>query len=481
MSKEIGITVKKAADLSEWYTQIVTKAELADYAPIKGFMVLRPYGYSIWEKIKDHLDRRLKKSGHSNAYFPCLIPESYLSKEATHFKGFTPEVFWVTQTGDSALAERLAIRPTSETIVNDAYSRWVRSWRDLPLLINLWNSVLRSEITTTRPFLRTSEFLWQEGHTVHATHEDAEKEVMMILEFYRQLIEDDMAVPVLKGYKSDAQKFVGALYTTTLEAMMPDGKAIQMGTSHHLGQNFSKPFEIKYLGKDEQTHYAWTTSWGVSWRLISAMIMLHADDRGLIIPPKIAPIQVVLVPIYFKAEASTSITSKTQSIADTLTEAGVEVHVDFRDQYTPGWKFHEWEMKGIPLRIEVGPKDVEKKQAILVRRDTMEKTAVKDEDIVNQVKKCLEEIQRNLYAKSKLSLDSSIRQVEDYDQFKKIVDEQGGFVRTCWCGKPECEEAIKSETGATIRTLPLKEEAIFAPCVYCGKTATKVAYFARSY
>jgi prolyl-tRNA synthetase len=481
LSKEIGITVKKAEDLSEWYTQIVTKAELADYAPMKGFMVLRPYGYSIWEKIKDQLDRRLKQSGHSNAYFPCLIPESYLKKEATHFKGFTPEVFWVTQTGDSPLSERLAIRPTSETIVNDAYSRWVRSWRDLPLLINLWNSVLRSEITTTRPFLRTSEFLWQEGHTVHATDEDAEKEVMLILEFYRQLIEDDMAVPVLQGYKSDAQKFVGALYTTTLEAMMPDGKAIQMGTSHHLGQNFSKPFEIKYLGKDEQTHYAWTTSWGVSWRLISAMIMLHADDKGLIIPPKIAPIQVVLIPIYFKTGESSAITTKTQSIAETLTKAGFEVRADFRDQYTPGWKFHEWELKGVPLRIEVGPKDVEKQQAILVRRDTMEKIAVKDEEIVNQVKRCLEETQKNLLAKAKATLDASIKQADDYDQFKKIIEEHGGFVRACWCGSPECEEAIKNETGATIRTLPLKQEPTFATCAYCGKPSSKVAYFARSY
>jgi prolyl-tRNA synthetase len=481
LSKEIGITVKKAEDLSEWYTQLVTKAELADYAPIKGFMVLRPYGYSIWEKIKDHLDRRLRASGHSNAYFPCLIPESYLKKEATHFKGFTPEVFWVTQTGDSELSERLAVRPTSETIVNDSYSRWVRSWRDLPLLINLWNSVLRSEITTTRPFLRTSEFLWQEGHTVHATNEDAEKEVMLILEYYRQLIEDDMAVPVLLGYKSDAQKFVGADYTTTLEAMMPDGKAIQMGTSHHLGQNFSKPFEIKYLGKDEQTHYAWTTSWGVSWRLISAMIMLHADDKGLIIPPKIAPIQVVLVPIYFKSGENAPITEKAQSIAEMLSKAGFEVRTDLRDQYTPGWKFNEWELKGVPLRVEVGPKDVEKKQAVLVRRDTKEKIFAKDEEIVNEVKRCLEDIQQNLFASAKTMLDASIRQADDYEQFKKVIEEHGGFVRACWCGSPDCEETIKNDTGATIRTIPLTQEQIFSGCVHCRKTATKVAYFARSY
>jgi len=481
MSREIGITVKKAEDLSEWYTQIVTKAELVDYAPMKGFMVLRPYGYSIWEKIKSSLDRRLKGSGHSNAYFPCLIPESYLQKEATHFKGFTPEVFWVTKAGDSDLSERLAVRHTSETIVNDAYSRWVRSWRDLPLLINLWNSVLRSEITTTRPFLRTTEFLWQEGHTVHATEEDTDKEVMMILEFYRQLIEDDLAVPVLLGYKSDAQKFVGALYTTTLEAMMPDGKAIQMGTSHNLGQNFSKPFEIKYLGKDEQTHYAWTASWGVSWRLISAMIMLHADDKGLILPPKIAPIQAVLIPIYFKAGESAAITAKTQSVADELTKAGLEVRADFRDQYTPGWKFHDWELKGVPLRIEIGPKDVEKKQVVLVRRDTMQKIMVRDEEVLNEVKRCLEETQHNLFARAKSTLDASISQANDYDQLKKRIEEKGGFVRACWCGNPDCEEAIKNETGATIRTIPLTQEQVFANCAYCAKPATKVAYFARSY
>lgn len=480
MSKEIGITVKKAQDLSEWYTQIVTKAELADYAPMKGFMVLRPYGYSIWEKIRDCLDAKLKESGHSNAYFPLFIPESYLKREAEHFRGFTPEVFWVTQAGENQLSERLAVRPTSETIVNDAYAKWVRSWRDLPLLINLWNSVLRSEITATRPFMRTSEFLWQEGHTVHATKEDAEKEVMMILEFYRQLVEEAMAVPVLLGYKSDREKFVGALYTTTLEAMMPDGKAIQMGTSHHLGQNFSKPFEIKYIGQDEQSHYAWTTSWGVSWRLISAMIMLHGDDKGLVVPPRIAPIQVVIVPIYFKTGAE-AITGKVHVTAEKLKKAGYAVHLDLRDQYTPGWKFHDWELKGIPLRMEIGPKDVEKNQVTLVRRDNSAKFLVNDNDIVNEVGKTLEDIQLGLYAKAKASLDASITQADNYDTFKKTLNDRGGFIRACWCGDSECEGAVKDETGATIRTLPLTDEKPFAGCIRCGRPATKVAYFAKSY
>ena len=481
MSKEIGVTTKKADDLSEWYTQIVTKAELADYAPVKGFIILRPYGYSIWDRIRDLLDRRLKASGHSNAYFPLLIPEGYLQKEATHFKGFTPEVFWVTQSGDNSLSERLAVRPTSETIVNEAYAKWVRSWRDLPLLINLWNSVLRSEITTTRPFLRTSEFLWQEGHTVHATKEDTDREVMLILEFYRQLIEDEMAIPVLLGYKSEKEKFRGALYTTTLEAMMPDGKAIQMGTSHNLGQNFSKPFEIKYLGKDEQVHYAWTASWGVSWRLISAMIMLHGDDRGLVVPPRIAPIQAVLVPIYFKEKEAEAVTEKTRALTETLRIAGIEAQADFRDQYTPGWKFNDWELKGVPLRIEVGPRDVQNKQCVLVRRDNLQKLTVKDEDIVARAKSCLQDIQTDLYARAKRTLESSIQQVENYSDLKRVVEGRGGFARASWCGQTECEEQIQNDTGATIRTLPLKDEPTFSNCVRCGKPAVKVAYFARSY
>lgn len=481
LSKEIGITVKKADDLSEWYTQVVIKAELADYTPMKGFMVLRPYGYSIWEKIREYLDGKLKETGHSNAYFPIFIPESYLKKEAEHVKGFTPQVFWVTQEGENKLSERLAVRPTSETIVNDAYSRWVRSWRDLPVLINLWNSVLRSEITATRPFLRTSEFLWQEGHTVHATEGDATKEVMMILEFYRQLIEEQLAVPVLLGYKSESEKFAGALYTTTLEAMMPDGKAIQMGTSHNLGQNFSKSFEIKYLGKDEQSHYAWTTSWGVSWRVISAMIMLNGDDKGLIVPPKIAPIQAVMVPIYYKSEGADAVTGKVRAIAEQLTKAGVAVHQDLREQYTPGWKFHEWELKGVPLRIEIGPKDVEKKQVTMVRRDNLEKLTVADAKVVGEVQTCLEAIQSNLFQKAKSALEASISQATSYDEFKRTISDRGGFMRACWCGSKECEAAVKNDTGATIRTLPLSEEKAFTGCVYCGKTPAKVAYFAKSY
>lgn len=481
MSKEIGITVKKAENLSDWYTQVVTKSELADYSSMKGFMVLRPYGYSLWERIKEALDRRLKETNHSNAYFPLLIPESFLKREAEHFKGFTPEVFWVTHAGDNKLAERLAIRPTSETIIYDAYSRWVRSWRDLPLLINVWNSVLRAEITATRPFIRTSEFLWQEGHTVHETKEDADREVMMILEFYRELIEEQSAVPVLLGTKTENEKFVGALYTTTLEAMMPDGKALQMGTSHNLGQNFSKPFEIKYLGRDETTHYAWTTSWGVSWRIISAMIMLHGDDKGLIIPPRIAPIQVVIVPIYYKENNSGAISDRSSQLADELRKNSFRVHVDSREQYTPGWKFNEWELKGVPLRLEIGPKDLDKHQVTMVRRDSSQKAMIADEKIIAEATKILEEIQRDLFAKAKDAMQGSIIDAKEYSEFKRILDDRGGFVRACWCGDSDCENAIKTESGATIRTIPFKPEGNLTICVRCGKRATKVVYFARAY
>ncbi len=481
MSKEIGITVKKAEDLSEWYTQVIIKGELADYSSMKGFMVLRPYGFAIWERIRQYLDGRLKETGHSNAYFPLLIPESFLKKETEHFAGFTPEVFWVTQAGTRELSERFAIRPTSETIIYDSYSRWVRSWRDLPILINVWNSVLRAEITATRPFIRTSEFLWQEGHTVHATKEDADKEVMLILEIYRQLMEEQLAVPVLTGYKSEREKFVGALYTTTLEAMMPDGKAIQMGTSHNLGQNFAISFDIKYLGKDEETHHAWTASWGVSWRLIAAMVLLHGDDKGLVLPPAIAPIQAVIVPIYYKETDAASVTDKARQVAELLTKDEIQIYLDFREQYTPGWKFNEWELKGVPLRIEIGPRDVERHQITIVRRDNSQRLTVNDEMTLGEVRKHLEDIQAKLFGRAKATLDASISESNQYEDFKRILEERGGFIRACWCSSTECEDAIKADTGATIRTIPLTAETPRFSCIKCGKPDSKAVYFAKSY
>ncbi len=481
MAVERGITVKKSEDLSEWFTQVITKAGLCDYAGIKGFIVFMPYSYEIWENIKRFLDEKLKATGHKNAYFPALIPESYLRKEAEHFSGFVPEVFWVTHTGDSELGERLAMRPTSETIVCDSYSRWIKSWRDLPVLINLWNSVFRAEITATKPFLRTSEFLWQEGHTAHATAEEAEKEVHDILETYRQLVEEQLAVPMLLGAKTEAEKFVGASYTLTMEAMMPDGKALQMGTSHFLAQNFSKPFEIKYLGKDEKDHYVWQTSWGVTTRMIGAVIMVHGDDRGLVLPPRIAPIQTVIVPIFYKDEDRDKVLSKAKEMTKLLQENGISTHLDDRTEYTPGWKFNEWEMKGVPTRIEIGPRDIAVAQVVISRRDTGQKSEVKIANLPQEIMKILESVQANLYAKARRQLEQNIRTVKSYEEFKQILENVGGFVRACWCGRPECEAKIKQDTGATIRTVPLKREEIFGNCILCGKDASDVVYFARAY
>jgi prolyl-tRNA synthetase len=478
---ERGITVKKSEDFSEWYTQVITKADLCDYAGIKGFIVFKPYSYEIWENIRKFLDGRLKATGHKNAYFPTLIPESYLKKEAEHFSGFVPEVFWVTRTGENELGEPLAMRPTSETIVCDSYSKWVKSWRDLPILINLWNSVFRAEIKATKPFLRTSEFLWQEGHTAHATAEEAEKEVHDILEIYRQLVEEQLAVPVLLGSKTEAEKFVGAIYTLTMEAMIPDGKALQMGTSHFLGQNFSQPFEIKYLGKDEKDHYVWQTSWGVSTRMIGAAIMLHSDDKGLVLPPRVAPIQAVVVPIYYKDEDRDKVLSKAKEIVNLLTEKGVSIHLDDRIEYTPGWKFNEWEMKGVPTRIEIGPRDIAAAQVIVSRRDTGGKSVVKMANLSQEMVKILESLQADLYERAKRQLEENIRTVRSYDEFKKTLETKGGFVRACWCGKSECESKIKEDTGATIRTVPLQKEEPFGDCVLCGEKAKDVVYFARAY
>src|SRR3989449_1266213 len=458
-TKDLGITVKKAADLSEWYTQVVTKAQLADYSSAKGFMVLMPHGFCIWESIKEQFDKRIKEIGHRNAYFPLLIPERLLKREAEHFEGFTPEVFWVTHSGNNELGERLAIRPTSETIINDAYSRWVKSWRDLPVLINVWNSVLRAEITSTKPFIRTSEFLWQEGHTVHETEDEAEKEVMTILEIYGRLVEDQIAIPVLVGKKTEREKFKGAVYTTTLEAMMPDGKAIQMGTSHHLGQNFSKPFEIKYLGKDEKEHFAWTTSWGISWRLIGAMIMAHGDDKGLVLPPRVAPTQVVFVPIHYKESDKELILQTAHHIAESLGKHSVRTYIDDREQYTPGWKYHEWEMKGVPLRVEIGPRDMESKQITLVRRDTGKKTAVPQADSVTHIVSMLDEIQQSLLHNAKESQAKLTTTANNMKEFAHIIETTGGVFKTLLPQDKDCEEKGKIEERGTARIVPLKEFA----------------------
>ncbi|MDI6690432.1 MAG: proline--tRNA ligase [Candidatus Bathyarchaeota archaeon] len=478
---DMGLTVKKAEDFSEWYTQVVVKSRLADYAPVKGCMIFRELSYAIWEKIQEAFNEKIKATGHKNVYFPMFIPESFLKKEAEHFKGFVPQVAWVTIGGETPLEERLAIRPTSETIMYATYAKWIRSWRDLPIKLNQWNSVVRWETEATKLFLRTREFLWQEGHTAHATKEEADQEVMEILNIYKEIIENYLAIPVIAGKKTENEKFKGALYTTTLEALMPDGKALQMGTSHQLGQNFSKAFNIKFLDKDEKERYVWQTSWGFSTRMIGAMVMIHGDDKGLVLPPKVAPIQAVIIPIPYKDANSTAILAKAKEIYEKLKKNGILAVLDDRSEYTPGWKFNEWELKGVPIRIEIGPRDLKQKQATLARRDTFERTAIKEEEIVNAVTKLLEEIQKNLFNKAKKFLEENITTVNTYEEFKKTLKEKGGFIRACWCADSACEEKIKEETGATIRIMPFEKEKTFAKCIYCGKEAKEVVYFARAY
>jgi len=478
---DTGITVKKSEDFSEWYTQTVLKSELADYAPVKGCMIFREHSYAIWEKIQEIFNKKIKETGHRNVYFPLFIPESFLKREAKHFEGFVPEVAWVTMGGDSPLEERLAIRPTSETIMYDTYAKWIRSWRDLPIKLNQWCSVVRWETKATKLFLRTREFLWQEGHTAHATKEEADKEVMEILNAYKDVIESYLAIPVLTGVKTEMEKFAGALYTTALEAMMPDGKALQMGTSHQLGQHFSKVFGIKFLDQNEKEQYVWQTSWGFTTRMIGAMAMVHGDDKGLVLPPKVAPIQVVIVPIPYKGTEAETILAKAKEIRDKLAAKDVVVTLDDRQEYTPGWKFNEWELKGVPIRIEIGPRDLKQNQVTLARRDTLQKTTAKEDEVVETVLKLLEDIQNSLFSKAKKALEESITSVETYEEFKKVLEQKGGFLRGSWCGNTPCEEKIKDETGATIRIVPFEKEKPFSKCVHCGEEAKEVVYFARSY
>ena len=478
---EMGITVKKSENFSEWYTQVVLKSGLADYAPIKGCMIFREHSYAIWEKIQEIFNKKIKEKGHKNVYFPMFIPESFLKKEAEHFEGFVPEVAWVTTGGNSKLEERLAVRPTSETIMYAMYAKWIRSWRDLPIKLNQWCNIVRWETRATKLFLRTREFLWQEGHTAHATKEEADTEVMEILNIYRDLTENYLAIPVLVGKKTENEKFAGALYTTALEALMPDGKILQMGTSHNLGQNFAKVFDIKFIGEDEKEHYVWQTSWGITTRLIGAAVMVHGDDKGLVLPPKIAPMQAVIIPIPYKDVDKELILRKAREIFGNLQKNGISVVLDDRPEYTPGWKFNEWELKGVPIRIEIGPRDVKEKQVTLARRDTIERIAVKEEKIVDTVTKLLEEIQNNLFNRAKKFLEDHTTTVKTYDEFKEVLKKKGGFIRACWCSSPTCEEKIKEETGATIRLIPFEKEELFSNCVYCGGEGKEVVYFGRAY
>ncbi len=462
-------------DFSQWYTDVILQSELVDYAPVRGCMVVRPYGSAIWERIQQEMDARFKATGHQNVMMPMLIPESLLLKEAEHVEGFAPEVAWVTQGGNEQLTERLAIRPTSETIFCAMYSKWVQSWRDLPMKYNQWCSVMRWE-KSTRPFLRTSEFWWQEGHTVHATAEEAQEETLKMLEVYREVAETELALPVYVGRKSDKEKFAGAQATYSMEAMMQDGKALQAGTSHNFGTNFAEAFNIQYLSKDGQLTYVHETSWGSSTRLIGAIIMAHGDERGLRMPPRIAPIQVVIVPI---AAHKGGVNEACQKLAAGLKAAGLRVELDDRDTYSPGYKFNHWELRGVPLRLEVGPRDLEKGQVMACRRDTFEKFELPMDGLTEKIPGILQDIQDTLFAQAQAFRDARTRVVTTMEELADAV--QTGFAKAMWCGCRECEDKVKAELNATSRNMPFDQTPVGDVCAVCGKPASKVMYFAKAY
>jgi prolyl-tRNA synthetase len=478
----LGISVKKKEEFSEWYLEAIIKSEMVDYGPVKGFIVLRPYGYRIWNILSGILNEKLDAKGHENGFLPLLIPEKILAREKQHFSGFNPEVYWVTAAGNARLSERLALRPTSEAIAYSTFSNWIKSYRDLPLKMNFWNSALRADIKGTKPLIRNSEFLWQEGHTVHESMEEAEIHSQEILELYREIIEQDLAIPCIVGYKSEKEKFVGAEVTLTLESIMADGKALQMATSHNLGQNFSKTFDIKFLGRDNREHFAWQTSWGLSWRLIGAVVMVHGDDQGIILPPRIAPIQVVIVPI-FRDKDARDIKQAATEVGNILKSGRLRILVDDRDEYTSGWKFNEWELKGVPLRINIGKRDIEKGVLELVRRDTKKRTYCNRDNLTSYVPKILEEIQDNLLVQARAVLKENISEADSLEGLKSVIDKKGGFVICGWCERQECELGVKEATGADLRVIPFAGQDLsrFPNCVYCNNKASRVAAFAQAY
>ena len=470
----------QSVDFGRWYIDLIRRAELADYSPVKGCMVIRPYGYAIWELMQQALDRRFKATGHVNAYFPMLIPESLLLKESDHVEGFAPQVAWVTHGGNEELEERLVIRPTSETIIGTMYAKWIQSWRDLPILINQWANVIRWE-KVTRLFLRTTEFLWQEGHTAHETFEEAEEETQRMLGVYKEFAHTELAMPVIDGQKTESEKFAGAESTYSIEALMRDGRALQAGTSHNLAQNFAKVFDIKFQARDKSVQYVYGTSWGVSTRLIGGVIMTHGDEGGLILPPRIAPYQVVIVPIS-RGNWKETVLPKAVEVRDLLVTSNIRVMLDDRDSQTPGWKFNEWELRGVPLRLEIGPKDIEKSQVVLVRRDSREKTFVSMEGLATSVEEMLIEIQQALFDRALQFQKEHTTTTNSYKEFVKIMNGRPGFVISPWCGLPDCEASIKEETQATIRNIPFENATIEGSlCLKCGKAAKVNAWFAKSY
>ncbi|MCC7241244.1 MAG: proline--tRNA ligase [Acidobacteria bacterium] len=475
--KEITL---RSEDFSRWYLDVVRKAELADYSPVKGCMVIRPYGYAIWELIQRQLDDRFKATGHVNAYFPLFIPESLLLKEAEHVEGFAPQVAWVTRGGTEDLDEKLIVRPTSETLFGVMYQKWIQSWRDLPVLINQWANVVRWE-KVTRPFLRTTEFLWQEGHTAHETAEEAQEETLKILALYKEFCENVLAMPVVDGQKSESEKFAGASKTYSIEALMGDGRALQAGTSHNLGQNFAKAFGIQFQGRDKSLQHVWTTSWGVSTRLVGGVIMTHGDDSGLILPPRVAPWQVVIVPIP-RGNWKETVLPKCEEIRDQLQAAGIRVRLDGDDSQTPGWKFSEYEMRGVPLRLEIGPKDIEKSAVFAARRDTRAKQSLPMQGLPGAVAALLDDIQASLLTRAREFRDGHTVAATSYDEFTSIMEGRPGFVPAPWCGSAQCETDIKAETQATIRNIPFGfEKAPGVGCVKCGNPAVVTAWFAKAY
>lgn len=491
MSKEI---TSREKDYSQWYNDLVIKAGLADYSAVRGCMIIKPYGYALWEKMRDQLDSMFKETGHVNAYFPLFIPKSFLSKEAAHVEGFAKECAVITHyrlkndpdgkgivvDPEAKLEEELIVRPTSETIIWDAYKSWIQSYRDLPLLINQWANVVRWEMRT-RLFLRTTEFLWQEGHTAHATADEAEKETIKMLNVYADFAENWMAMPVVKGVKSANERFAGAVDTYTIEAMMQDGKALQSGTSHFLGQNFAKAFDVKFSDKDNKLDYVWATSWGVSTRLIGALIMAHSDDDGLVLPPRLAPLQVVIVPIFKTAEEKEKIDVRVNEITENLKALSISFKYDDDDNRRPGWKFAEYEMKGVPVRIALGLRDLENNSAEVTRRDTKEKSTISLEGIANVIKTLLEEIQISIFEKARRYRDEHITSVDDWKQFEELLESKGGFLAAHWDGTPETEEKIKELTKATIRCIPLDNTKEEGKCILTGKPSRERVLFARAY
>jgi prolyl-tRNA synthetase len=471
----------RSQDFSQWYLDVVLKGELADYGPVKGCMVIRPYGYAIWEAMQAEMDRRIKATGAVNAYFPLFIPKSYLEREKEHVEGFSPECAWVTVGGGEELEEPIAVRPTSEAIICPMYAKWVKSWRDLPVMINQWANIVRWE-KVTRPFLRTTEFLWQEGHTLHASEAEAEEETLRMLEVYRRFSEEVLAVPVVIGRKSESEKFAGALRTYALEALMGDGKALQAGTSHNLGQNFATAYGIEYLDKNQARALPWSTSWGTSTRMVGGLIMTHGDDSGLILPPKVAPYQVVIVPIPpRKGDWNEEVLPKAREVAARLKGSGIRVHLDDRDTQQPGFKYADWEMRGVPLRLEIGPKDVEKDQCVLVRRDNREKQFVPLASVAETVGPLLDSLQRELLERARRFVAENTFRVSSYAEFKEIMATRRGFLLCQWCGQAECEVKIKEETKATVRVIPIEGEAVKGACVRCGGASSREVYFAQAY